>query len=91
MVDQGGRQQDDGIVWVIADEGHDAHHCYWYTGSNDGRLAEQASVTTAAEAVTWGRLRSGRVRIRTADGCTRWAGTAPRPNTVVENWTADLP
>jgi cytidine deaminase len=77
----------DGTVWVVTDEGHDAHHCYWYTGASDDHLVERASVTTATEAVAWGRLRSGRVRIRSADGQTRWAGTAPRPSQFLESWT----
>jgi hypothetical protein len=53
--------------------------CYWYFGAGDGHLAEQASVTTEAEAVAWGRARSNRVQLRSVDGCTYWAGSDTRP------------
>ncbi len=86
---EGRWQHGEGIVWVTTDRGHDAHHCYWYAGANDGHLVERASVTTAVEAVSWGRLRSGRVRIRTDDGRTLWAGTAPRPSNFVGTWTEE--
>jgi cytidine deaminase len=89
MSGDGHARPGDGTVWVTTDAGHDAHHCYWYAGANDGHLVERASVITAAEAVAWGRLRSGRVRIRTADARTLWAGTAPRPSHFVGSWSED--
>src|SRR5436190_19779954 len=81
------RHHGEGTAWLVSDRRHGAYQCYWYTGSNDGRLREHASVTTAADAVAWGRLRTRRVRIRTDDARTLWAGTAPRPTAFAATWT----
>lgn len=64
----------DGTAWLVADTEHDDFLCYWYAGPNDVRLVEQSRVPSAAQAVAWGRLRTDRVRIRTADARTSWVG-----------------
>jgi hypothetical protein len=76
----------EGTAWLVADRLTDDFYCYWYTGTNDGQLVEQAGPWSANDAVAWGRDRSPRVRIRTRDGQTEWAGTAPRPATFTASW-----
>ncbi|MEY2459990.1 MAG: hypothetical protein QOG30_1820, partial [Acidimicrobiaceae bacterium] len=76
----------DGSVWLIADRLTDKFDCYWYTGAHDDQLVDQSGAGTATEAVTWGRARTPRVRIRTRDGRSQWAGTAPRPDTFTTTW-----
>lgn len=80
------RQQ--GTAWLSADRLRDDFLCLWYGGPNDGRLLEQARAPTAAAAVAWGAYRSSRVRIRTDEGRTYWAGTAPRPEGFSHTWVA---
>ena len=77
----------DGTAWLVADRAHGDFSCGWYVGAGGDRLAERARAGTAAEAVAWGRLRTTRVRIRTGDACSYWAGTAPRPDGFTENWS----
>jgi hypothetical protein len=77
----------DGTVWLVADRLIGDYLCYWYAGTNDGHLVDCTRLATASDAVAWGRLRTSRVRIRTADACTRWAGTAPRPAGFNHTWT----
>jgi hypothetical protein len=85
-------QAGDGTARLAVDSSRGDYLCYWYTGTNDGHLAEQTRVATAADAVTWGQTRTTRVRIRTADACTYWAGTAPRPAEFTHQWAEpDVP
>ena len=77
----------EGTAWLVTDRPETAGcHCYWYTGPKDDHLVEHAHVTGAAEAVAWGRQRTPRVRIRTADGRASWAGSAPRPAGIAHTW-----
>ena len=77
----------DGTAWLVADrETTPGFHCYWFTGRAGDHLVEQAHVTGATEAVAWGRARTPRVRIRTADARSSWAGTAPRPAGIEHTW-----
>jgi hypothetical protein len=75
-----------GTAWLVADRAADDFRCYWYGGANDGHLQETATVATAADAVAWGRRRTTHVRIRTPDGLSSWAGTAPRPSGMTDTW-----
>ena len=77
----------DGTAWLVVDRSNGDYLCYWYAGGNDDRLVEQARVASASDAVAWGALRTSRVRIRTADACTYWAGTGPRPEGFTRTWT----
>jgi len=79
----------DGTAWLVADLAHGDFVCHWYTGPNDERLVEQARAATEADAVAWGRLRSTRVRIRTAGASTSWAGTAPKPAGFRDTWSLE--
>jgi hypothetical protein len=83
------RRRGEGIAWLVADRMSESVDCYWYAGASGGQLVEQASADTAVDAVAWGRLRTPRVRIRTRDGQTQWAGTAPRPETYAVTWQSD--
>jgi hypothetical protein len=82
-------QHGDGTAWLVVDCVTGDYLCYWYTGTADDRLVEHARVASAEEAVAWGRRRTPRVRIRTPDARTFWAGTAPRPEGFVRTWTQD--
>jgi cytidine deaminase len=86
MRTQRGARRGDGTAWLVADRSSDRFDCYWYTGTNDGELVEQAGAATADDAVAWGRVRTPRVRIRTRAGQTQWAGTDPRPATFAVSW-----
>jgi len=77
----------DGTARLVVDRVNGDYLCYWYTGTGDARLVENARVPSAADAVAWGRTRSPRVRIRTADAVTYWAGTTPRPEGFAHTWT----
>lgn len=77
----------DGTAWVVADRRNQDHFCYWYVGANDDRLVDHARIVGASAAVAWGRRRTSRVRIRTADARSCWAGTAPRPDRFIHTWT----
>lgn len=82
------RSSASGIAWLVADTMEPAgFHCYWYTGRAEDHLREQAHVFGEASAVAWGRRRTPRVRIRTADRRSSWAGSAPRPAGVGHTWT----
>jgi hypothetical protein len=81
----------DGTVWLVVDRLIGDYLCYWYAGTNDGHMVDYTRLATASDAVAWGRLRTSRVRIRTADACTRWAGTAPRPAEFTHTWTDPEP
>src|SRR5687767_14779449 len=76
----------DGTAWLVVDRAKSDYSCSWYAGTHDGRLVEHARVATASQAVAWGLSRTPRVRIRTADACTYWAGTAPRPEGFSHTW-----
>jgi hypothetical protein len=76
----------EGTAWLSADRLTEGFHCHWYAGESGGQLVEQADAATAVDAVAWGLLRTPRVRIRTRDGETQWAGTAPRPSTFAASW-----
>ena len=77
----------EGTAWLAADRLRDDYFCCWYGGPNDARLLEQARAPNAAAAVAWGAHRTPRVRIRTNEGRTYWAGTAPRPAGFSHTWT----
>ena len=74
---------------MVADRADGSYHCYWYIGAGNDRLAEHARVETAAAGVAWGRARSPRVRIRTPDALTYWAGTDPVPDGYWQAWTGE--
>jgi hypothetical protein len=76
----------DGTAWLVADRAHGDFLCYWYVGRTGDHLGEQARAASAGDAVAWGRARTTRVRIRTVDGCSQWAGSAPRPEGFSSSW-----
>jgi cytidine deaminase len=76
----------DGTAWLVVDSVNGDYLCYWYAGPGGGELMEHVRVANASDAVAWGRLRTSRVRIRTPDKCTSWAGTAPRPPGFNHTW-----
>jgi hypothetical protein len=77
----------DGTVWLTADRARGGFICGWYVGPGSDRLAERARAGTEAKAVAWGSARTTRVRIRTADACSYWAGTAPKPDGFTHAWS----
>jgi hypothetical protein len=79
-------RQGDGTAWLVVDRVAGDYLCYWYTGTGDGRLAERARAATAEDAIAWGRQRTPRVRIRTADARSYWAGITPRPQGFAHIW-----
>jgi hypothetical protein len=81
----------EGTVWVVADRAAGDFRCYWYGGPHEGVLQEQAQIATVDDAVAWGRQRSTQVRIRTLEGSSEWAGTAPRPSGFTRSWTTVEP
>ena len=81
------KRHGDGTAWLVADRLKGDYLCYWYVGTGDRHLVESARVAGAPAAVAWGRLRTSRVRILTADGCSQWAGTANRPAGFTTTWT----
>ena len=82
----------DGTAWLVADRlGAAGFHCYWYAGIAGDRMVEHAHIEGASEAVAWGRMRTPRVRIRTTDAPTSWAGTAPRPAGIFNTWIGPQP
>jgi cytidine deaminase len=76
----------DGTAWLVVDQVNGEYLCYWYAGPSGSELMEHARVANASDAVAWGRLRTSRVRIRTPDNSTSWAGTAPRPQGFNHTW-----
>ena len=76
----------EGTAWLSADRLRDDYVCLWYGGPHDGRLLEQARAPTEAAAVAWGTHRTTRVRIRTEEGRTYWAGIGPRPEGFSHTW-----
>lgn len=81
----------DGMAWLVADRARGDFLCYWYFGRSGAHLAQQTRVATAEDAVAWGRARTDSVRIRTVDGRSRWAGSAPRPDGMSDTWTPRRP
>lgn len=82
----------DGTAWLVADgAAPSGFNCYWYAGPVADHLVEHAHVSTETAAVGWGRTRTSRVRIRTADGRSSWAGTAPRPGGIAHTWIEPIP
>ena len=79
----------DGTAWLVADRAHGDFICYWYVGRAGDHLGEQSRTATAEDAVAWGRARTTRVRIRTVDGCSQWAGAARRPDGFSSTWGSD--
>jgi cytidine deaminase len=75
-----------GTAWIVVDRLQGDYPCYWYTGSQGGRLVEQARADTAAAAVEWGRARTPRVRIRMSDARTYWAGAGDVPDGYAGRW-----
>ena len=80
----------DGTAWLVADRDRGDFACYWYVGRAGDHIGEQARAATAEDAVAWGRARSTSVRIRTADGCSQWAGSAPRPQGMAQTWATSM-
>jgi len=78
-------------VWLVADRLQDAYLCYWYVGRRGDHLAESARQPTTSQALEWGRVRSARVRIRTGEARTYWAGSAPRPESLSHDWPGSAP
>jgi hypothetical protein len=78
----------DGTAWLAVDRVTGDYLCYWYAGASDADLVEFGRVANAADAVAWGGERTPRVRIRTPDARTYWAGTAPRPSGFSHTWEA---
>ena len=78
----------EGTAWLVADRISGDFHCYWYVGRAGDHLADKARAATADAAVDWGRARTPNVRIRTADGQSQWAGTAPRPPSHTATWAS---
>ena len=81
-----GAREGDGTAWLVADRARGDFLCYWFVGPSDQRVAEQARAASADEAVAWGRSRTTRVRVRTDDGRSYWAGSAPRPDGFQHTW-----
>ena len=77
----------DGTAWLVVDRDKGDYLCYWYTGTGGGHLADQARAVSAEKAVAWGRARTSRVRIRTADARSYWAGTAPASEGSTDSWS----
>jgi hypothetical protein len=85
-------REGDGTAWLVADGAEPTgFHCYWYTGRAEDHLVERAHLPTEAAAVAWGRTRTPRVRIRTSDRRSSWAGTAPRPAGIALTWIEPAP
>lgn len=77
----------DGTAWLVADRARGDYLCYWYTGTGDAHLVEHARAASAEDAIAWGRDRTPRVRIRTAEARSYWAGTIPTPEGFAHTWT----
>jgi hypothetical protein len=77
----------EGTAWLVVDRVEGDYLCYWYTGTGDGYLVAHARTASAEDAVAWGRQRTPRVRIRTPDSRTYWAGTTPTPQGFAHTWT----
>jgi hypothetical protein len=77
----------EGTAWLVVDRCDGDYLCYWYAGADDAHLVEWARARTRADALAWGRQRTPRVRIRTAEARTYWAGTGPRPQGFTRSWT----
>jgi hypothetical protein len=77
----------DGTAWLVANRDRGDFACYWYVGRAGDHLREQGRAATAEDAVAWGRSRTANVRIRTVDGHSQWAGSAPRPDGMSATWT----
>lgn len=75
-----------GVVWLVSDRLDDGYLCYWYGGANDSHLLERTRAPSAADAIAWGRERTPRVRIRTGQARTYWAGSGPAPDGFVDRW-----
>jgi hypothetical protein len=69
--------------------GHRRSRGDWYAGTGEAHLLEHALVASAEDAIAWGRDRTPRVRIRTADARTYWAGTTAAPEGFAHTWTHD--
>ena len=84
----------EGTAWLVADRLRNDYACYRYVGRNGDHLAERARQPTTEQALAWGRARTTRVRIRTTEARTYWAGTAPGPEGFMYTWPeppADVP
>ena len=82
----------EGTAWLVADGAEPSgFNCYWYVGPAEDHLVEHAHVSNATAAVAWGRTRTPRVRIRTSDRRSSWAGTAPPPAGITLTWPEPTP
>lgn len=84
-------REGEGTAWLAADRLQHDYLCYWYVGRKGDHLAERVRKPTAAQALAWGRDRTSRVRIRTSEPRTYWAGTGPRPEGFSYTWTEPDP
>ena len=75
-----------GVAWLVSDRLDEGYLCYWYGGADDAHLFERTRAASAADAIAWGRQRTPRVRIRTSEGRTYWAGPGPAPDGFVDSW-----
>ena len=81
-----------GTAWLVADGAEPlGFHCYWYTGRAEDHMVEHAHIPGATAAVAWGRQRTPRVRIRTPDRRSAWAGTVPAPAGITLKWIEPSP
>jgi len=82
------RHAGQGIVSLIYDASRHVYSCYWFIGASEDGLIDHCVAPDAAAAVEWARIRSGRVRIRTPDRRTYWAGADPAPGGFAGIWQA---
>ena len=83
--------QGEGTAWLVADRSRGDYQCFWYVGTGGSHLVEKARASSAEEAIGWGRQRTDRVRIRTAEPHTYWAGARAAPDGFADAWTAPEP
>jgi hypothetical protein len=79
-----------GTAWLVADRTRGDYLCQWFGGSADDSLLERGRATSAQGAVSWGRSRTPRVRIRTGTGRTYWAGSAAQPEGITDAWVDEV-
>ena len=73
------------LTWLVAEKVAPGYCCDWYGGRADSTLGEFGQTVSAREPMAWGLSRTGRVRIRDADG-TR-AGTGARLADIDLTWS----
>lgn len=76
-------------AWLVADHRKGDYLCLLYGGHAEDTLVAGGRAATAAAAVSWGLARTEHVRIRTREGHSYWAGTAVKPDGILEHWVDD--